>query len=120
MTDPVLDEFRYHVRREVAIPLEWAKLLKETAAHHYDHKCRAAGVGGVVNGLFNHATWNENKIARDRIGFSPVSWGDCDLMLKILEQVDHDQETVAAAVRVFLRRTMMEISDRLTLCEAIK
>ena len=100
-------EFEYAVRLNVSIPLEWANALKLVAASHYDYKCKESGNSGIINGLFNCAKWNSDEPGSP--SFMPVSWSDCDLMTKVMEQAHyiHDASVVALQIGVWLR-TMKE------------
>jgi hypothetical protein len=107
-SDPVDRGFRYEVSLAVAIPTEWADLLKLCAKYHYDRRCRESGDGGVVNGLKNTACdgpWSS---------VFHVTWSDLDLVTKVAEQLEsHTSEHhVTLAIRSWLRTTMKKISDR--------
>jgi hypothetical protein len=112
IAEPVAGDFEYMVRLGVAIPLAWARVLKTTGAHHYDHKCREMSECGVVNGLHNVATFNEDP-AFEGFSFLPVTWSDCDGMMKILEQAHYKFDpAVIVDIRAWLRRTMDRIEAR--------
>lgn len=114
---PVARGFEYMVRLGVAIPLAWAEVLKMTGARHYDHACREMAACGVVNGLYNVATLNEDPEFKGRSASwpstHPVSWRDCDGMMKILEQAHYESDlAVIGDIRAWLRRTMDQIEAR--------
>jgi len=120
---PLARSFDYTVRLEVAIPLAWAQALKTVGEHHYDYKCREVSKCGVVNGLLNTALFNEDpEVVEDvssRPSTHPISRGDCDIMLKIMEQAHcHawsaspiDPATIGS-ICAWLRRTMDQIERR--------
>jgi hypothetical protein len=117
VAEPVAKDFEYTVRINVAIPLVWTKVLKETGTRHYDYKCREMAECGVVNGLYNTATLNDDP--EFRVGHSswpsthPVAWRDCDGMMKILEQAHYMFDLVLVGeIRAWLRRTMSQIETR--------
>jgi hypothetical protein len=116
IAEPVAGNFEYTVRLNVAIPLAWAKVLKATGAHHYDHACREMSECGVVNGLYNIATFNENSEFKATGGSwpstHPVAWRDCDGMMKIMEQAHQFDHVVVGQIRAWLRRTMDQIEAR--------
>lgn len=80
---PKIGAFDYSVRVEISIPLSWAKILKTSAAHHYDYKCREAGESGVINGLYNVAMWNNDPATKTTNHV--VGWRECDTMQKVME-----------------------------------
>jgi hypothetical protein len=96
IAEPVAQDFEYTVRLAVAIPLAWAQLLKTVGAHHYDWKCREMSECGVVNGLYNTPTINEDPEFKAECSSSPsthpISWRDCDGMMKIMEQAHYHEE----------------------------
>lgn len=53
----IADAFEYTVRINVLLTVEEATLLKTIAAAHYDWRVKQAAEAGVINGLFNTATW---------------------------------------------------------------
>lgn len=117
VAEPIAKGFEYAVRLAVAIPLAWAQVLKTTGAHHYDYKCREMAECGVVNGLHNVATLNEDHEFRaDSSSWPsthPISWRDCDGMTKILEQAHYAYDLVVIGnIRAWLRRTMDRIEAR--------
>lgn len=114
IAEPVARDFEYKVRLNVAIPLAWARMLKAVGSCHYDHKCREMAERGAVNGLHNVATFNEDLACKtgDPTTF-PVGWGDCDGMMKILEQAHYEFDLVVIDnIRGWLRRTMDQIEAR--------
>jgi hypothetical protein len=117
IVDPIAKGFEYTVRLAVAIPLAWAKVLKTTGEHHYDYTCREAAACGVVNGLYNIATFNEDPEFKAKISSwpstHPISWRDCDGMMKIMEQAHYEFDLVVIGdIRAWLRRTMDRIEAR--------
>lgn len=107
MTDQPIDHgFEYEVRLAVAIPLPWATALREAALSHYDAKCREVGMHGVINGLFNVATWNEKEPGS--ASTHPVTWRDCDTMVKVMEQ----SSSYTSAIRQWLQSVTTRITDR--------
>lgn len=116
IAEPVAKDFEYRVRLGVAIPLAWARVLKTTGAHHYDHVCREISECGVVNGLYNTATFNEDpafKATDSWPSTHPVAWRDCDFMMKIMEQAHYEFDLVVIGeIRGWLRRTMDRIEAR--------
>lgn len=109
---PIDRGFEYEVRLCVSIPLSWASLLKEAAAHHYDHLCREIGKQGVINGLYNTAYDSEYPSTR------AVSWRDLDLITKVAEQLEyHTQDhLLIRAIRRWLRETKDAIEHQRVLC----
>jgi hypothetical protein len=125
IVDPVAKGFEYTVCLAVAIPLAWAKVLKTTGNHHYDYKCREMAERGVVNGLYNIATFNEDPEFKAKVSSwpstHPISWRDCDGMMKIMEQTHYVRAAsggyafdlvVIGEIRAWLRRTMDRIEAR--------
>jgi hypothetical protein len=115
IVEPIAKGFEYTVRLGVAIPLAWAKILKATGARHYDYKCREMAECGVVNGLYNIATFNEDAEYRVSSWPSthPVSWRDCDGMMKIMEQAHYEFDLVVIGnIRAWLHHTMERIEAR--------
>lgn len=113
VVEPVASGFEYTVRLNVAIPLAWAKVLKTTGEHHYDYKCREMAECGVVNGLHNTALFNEDPEFKAKPSTHPISWRDCDGMLKIMEQAHYVFDLVVIGqIRAWLRRTMEQIEAR--------
>lgn len=109
---PIQRGFEYEVRLAVSIPLAWAQLLKDSAKHHYDHRCNEAGHHGVVNGLFNTACDSEHPSTY------PVTWRDLDLVTKVAEQLEHhssDHELIRA-IRSWLRTTKAAINAQYDIC----
>lgn len=117
ITQPVAKDFEYTVRLGVTIPRAWAQVLKTVGAHHYDYKCREMSECGVVNGLFNSASFNEDpEFKADNPSWPsthPVTWRDCDGMMKIMEQAHYTFDLVVIGeIRAWLRRTMDQIQRR--------
>lgn len=125
VAEPVAKDFEYTVRLNVTIPLAWAKILKTTGEHHYDYKCREMAECGVVNGLYNTATLNEDPEFRvDHSSWPsthPIAWRDCDGMMKIMEQAHYVRAASGGFkfdlveignIRAWLRRTMDQIEAR--------
>lgn len=119
VTEPVAKGFEYVVRLAVAIPLVWAQVLKTTGEHHYDYKCREMAKCGVINGLYNSATTNEDPSFKAESSWwpatHPIAWRDCDGMMKIMEQAHHHHEfdlAVIGNIHAWLRRTMDQIEAR--------
>jgi hypothetical protein len=117
VAEPVARGFEYTVRLGVAIPLAWAQVLKTTGSRHYDHQCREMAACGVVNGLYNVATLNEDPAFKATgepwPSTHPVAWRDCDGMMKILEQAHYEFDpAVIGEIRGWLRRTMDQIEAR--------
>lgn len=113
----ITKDFEYTVRLNVAIPLAWAQALKTLGTQHYDLKCKEMAKCGVVNGLYNIAKFNEDpKFKEDSASWPathPVTWGDCDGMLKILEMSDHDGiDVLIENIRGWLCQTMNQIERR--------
>lgn len=64
------------------IPVETIKLLMQMAAHHYDSRCKSAGLlGGFLYGWNNMATLVEGETLQPM----RASWDDIDITLKITE-----------------------------------
>jgi len=115
LLEPIAGDFEYEVRSNVAIPLSWAKILKIVGERHYDYKCREAAKQGVVNALHNQALFNEDDEFRadhPEASMHPISWRNCDLMLKILEQARHVEEPEISDIRKWLQHTMRRIAAR--------
>jgi hypothetical protein len=117
IVEPLSKGFEYTVRLAVAIPLAWAQVLKTTGEHHYDYKCRGIAKCGVVNGLYNSATTNEDPSFKAESSWwpstHPIAWRDCDGMLKIMEQAHHHFDFVVISnILGWLRRTMDQIEAR--------
>lgn len=117
IAEAVAKDFEYTVRLNVAIPLAWAKILKTTGERHYDYKCREMAKCGVVNGLYNVATLNEDPESRSDSSSwpstHPIAWRDCDGMMKILEQAHYLFDLVVVGeICTWLRRTMDQIEAR--------
>lgn len=110
--EPIQRGFTYEVRLYVSIPLAWAALLKQSAEHHYDYKCREAGHHGVVNGLYNTACDGEWPSVH------PVTWSDLDLTTKVAEQLEYSTKDHALirAIRTWLRETMNAIARQRNAC----
>lgn len=109
---PIQRGFEYEVRMAVSIPRAWATLLKQSAEHHYDYKCREAGERGVVNGLFNTAQDGEFPSTY------AVSWSNLDLITKVAEQLHHHtkDQALISAIRGWLRTTMDAIERQRQAC----
>lgn len=107
--------FEYEVRLAVSIPIAWAELLKETAKHHYDYKCREAGECGVINGLYNTAY--DGKYASTYA----VSWRNLDLITKVCEQLPwHTKDgMLILTIRAWLQDAMEAISKQREACMAL-
>ncbi len=117
IVQPVAKDFEYTIRLAVAIPLAWAKVLKTVGAHHYDYACREMATCGVVNGLYNIATQNEDPEFRAESSSwpstHPVAWRDCDGMAKIMEQAHYEFDLgLIGQIRAWLRCTMDRIEAR--------
>jgi hypothetical protein len=112
---PIQRGFEYEVRMAVSIPLAWATLLKQSAEHHYDYKCREAGKSGVVKGLFNTARGGEFPSTY------AVSWSNLDLITKVAEQLHHHtkDQALILAIRGWLRTTMDAIKRQHVACRAL-
>lgn len=112
ITAPIQRGFTYEVRLHVSIPLAWAAMLKESAKHHYDYKCKAAGDHGVINGLYNTACDSEFPSTL------PVTWSDLDLTAKVAEQLAYHtaDRGLIRAIRAWLRETMDAISHQRAAC----
>ena len=108
---PIQHGFEYEVRLAVSIPLAWAAVLKEASNQHYDHRCKAAGDRGVINGLYNTAqgSWPGNH---------PVTWSDLDLITKVAEQLEYHttDHALIRAIRAWLRATMDTLARQRTAC----
>lgn len=114
-TMPIQRGFRYEVSLYVSIPLAWATLLKESAKHHYDHRCNEAGHHGIVNGLFNTACDSEFPST------SSVTWSDLDLITKVAEQLEYHtaDHALIREIRTWLRATMHTIDRQSDVCMAL-
>jgi hypothetical protein len=118
IVEPIAKSFEYTVRLNVTIPLAWAKVLKTTGAWHYDAKCRTMAECGVVNALYNIAMLNEDPAYRADSPESwpsthPVSWRDCDGMLKIMEQAHYDFDIdITNKICAWLHGTMWRTTTR--------
>ena len=109
---PIQRGFRYEVSLYVSIPLAWATVLKAASKHHYDHRCKAEGDHGVINGLFNTACDSEWP------SIYPVTWSDLDITTKVAEQLEYhttDHELVRA-IRAWLRETKDAIANQRNAC----
>lgn len=106
---PIERGFEYQVRLAVVIPMAWATALKKIGEAHYDWKCKHAADRGVVNGLYNTAAFYQDSPDDSS---HPISWSDCDLMLKILEEARHHtfDATMIEAIRSWLHLTMGKIA----------
>ena len=112
MNTDYVGSFEYDVYLNVAVPLAWAVLMKATARHHYDGRCRDSGERGVINALFNVATWNvEYEKTGDGLSTHRLHWRDCDLISKVMEQCAGDV-VLRHAIEVWLRATMKALSTR--------
>ena len=112
VSTPIRRGFTYEVRLHVSIPIAWAVVLKDSAKHHYDYKCKAAGDHGVINGLYNTARDGEFPSS------IPVTWSDLDLTTKVAEQLAYHtaDHGLIRAIRAWLRETMGEISRQRAAC----
>lgn len=112
MSESLIGEFEYEVRLNVVIPLTWATALKAIAKHHYDYKCKEAGDCGVINGLFNCATWSAKE--GEVPSYMPVSWRDLDLMTKVMEQAHYHKDVapIEEKINVWLKKTKEAIVTR--------
>jgi len=111
MTEPKTLGFEYKVRLAVSLPIAWTTLMKRVAASHYDHWCRDSGKAGVINGLHNTVCDGEYPSSH------PVSWGDLDLITKVMEQVSYhikspEDAVIAEAILRWLRATKDMIEER--------
>lgn len=109
---PIQRGFKYTVGLYVSIPLAWATLLKQSAKHHYDYKCRETGDHGVVNALFNTAIDGEYPSSY------PVTWRDLDLTTKVAEQLEYhtNDHVLIRRVRTWLRETQALIEHQHNAC----
>lgn len=117
IAEPIAKGFEYTVRLNVAIPLAWAQVLKTTGSRHYDYQCREMSTCGVVNGLYNVASFNEDSDFKATSSLwpatHPIAWDDCDGMMKIMEQAHCEFDLVVIGdIRAWLRRTMDRIEAR--------
>lgn len=115
LLEPIAGDFEYEVRLNVAVPLSWAKLLKIVGERHYDYKCREVAKQGIVNALHNVALWNEDDEFRadhPELSMHPISWRDCDLMLKILEQARYVEAAEVLGIKKWVHHTMQQIAAR--------
>jgi hypothetical protein len=109
---PIQRGFRYEVSLYVSIPIAWATLLKESAKHHYDGRCKDAGHHGVINGLYNTAQGSEWAHV------FPVTWSDLDLTTKVAEQLEYHttDHALIRTIRTWLRETMDAIAHQRNAC----
>jgi hypothetical protein len=117
----IADRFEYIVCIGVLLTVEEAKLLKLVASSHYDSTIRHAAVQGVINGLFNTATWAAEDAAAKERGEdpSPPALGhpctarDLDTCIKALEMVNNMLDigagAAAAALTTQLREAFVKI-----------
>jgi hypothetical protein len=109
---PMQYGFEYEVKLAVSIPIAWATLLKETAKHHYDSKCRESGERGVVNALYNTAydgAYPSNH---------PVSFSALNLVSKIAEQIHYHtkDQLLGLTIRAWLQDTLEALAKQRELC----
>lgn len=116
---PRIASFAYEVFVELAIPIEWAKLIKHVGEHHYDYLCKEVSRAGVINGIYNVATWNDEETS-DKVTTIKVSWRDCDTILKVMEQArwSSDNFYMIDAINTFFKKCMDLIRDRESRCRS--
>lgn len=104
---PMQYGFEYEVKLSVSIPIVWARLLKETAKHHYDYRCRECGDRGVINALYNTSFDGECPSNH------PVTFSDLNL---VSSRHHTDDSDLVFAIHAWLQDTRGALDRQRALC----